>query len=315
LANVIPISPITSIEDRIYNINILIGSPQILVKQRELVKVYETNRDIRLWSSWFLLKALTTSGKICGWRGQIEHICRWLQIEASTLDRRINKLAVIGLLTKSGDRKDLHLASYEAAAKILNIGYTGIMSVPYNPTKNAGKQVFQYIIRSEEIRANQARQLSAMHYYLDKNPLLKSCLLILLDKYGGDMKMLQNDKLYFQQQLFRLQCISFKERSEILGIVFAHRADINRGVRKIKQDHNYVCPTSVSYMKKKMCALDIIAVTKKAIESKQRNRLYIPVGDTDRDGYKWNRRKQTTVLVLTDQISFCYELPQTKKTG
>ncbi|MGN6478320.1 MAG: hypothetical protein ACTHKV_13930, partial [Flavipsychrobacter sp.] len=213
--------------------------------------------------------------------------------------------------TLEGDT--IHLVSYEKAAAILDIVYLGTYPIIYNPNKQNGKQVFQYILRAEEFRFQQSRQLNALLYHLDKNPSLKNDLHVLLVKYGADAQQLRNGR-YFQERLLVLQMHLFKEGSELLPYVLTHRADINRGVARIKDNHNYKSRQSASYLKRRMQKLGVITIVKKKVESEARSRLYIPDGDKSRDGYKYVRRSKNTVWFLTDQILFQYET-STKKTG
>ena len=51
-------------------VQILRGEPAALVSLRHLRTTYETNRDIKYWATWFLLKALTTTSYIQHWTSQ-----------------------------------------------------------------------------------------------------------------------------------------------------------------------------------------------------------------------------------------------------
>lgn len=292
---------------------VLIGAAEELVRHRELRTKYETNRSIRTWSTWFLLKALTSSGKIQKWRSQREYLFHWLQLNENTFYARLHEMKALGLVTID-DHENIHLVSYEKAAEVLNIAYTGLVRLEYNPEKYAGKQAFQYILRAEEFRYQQSRQLNALLYHLDKNPLLKNDLHSLLIKYGADGQQLLKDGSYFQERLLKLQMLLFKEGSDILQYVLTHRADINRGVNRIKENHSYKTKQSVSYLKRRMLKLNVILIEKKKVESVERSRLYVPDGDKKRDGYKYCRKSKNTVWFLTDQIQFAYAV-STKRTG
>jgi len=298
---------------------ILIGAPEELVQHRQLINKYETNRDIKTWSCWFLLKALTTTGKIQQWRKQLNFLLPWLQLNERTLYRRLEELQKLQLVTLDEDG-NISLTSYENAAKILDIVYLGTYNLTYNPNKNAGKQIFQYLLRAEEIRSAQDHQLSVLKYKLDKNPSLKNDLHAIMVKAGADGQRLFWDSRYYQERLLQLQLHAFKEGTELLAYVFTHRADINRGVASIAKAHCYKATQSVSYMKKRMWTLQVIQVNKKHVNSNKRSRLYYFLdvkGEEKRvkkEAYRWNDRIKTTVLNLTDQISFLYEsMPE--KTG
>jgi hypothetical protein len=291
---------------------VLIGAVEELVSQRELRNKYETNRSIKTWSAWFLLKSLTTSGKIQRWRKQTTYLLKWLQMSERSFYRRLDEMIDLKIVTLEDD--DIILVSYRDAAKILDIPYSGLLNIPYNPENHGGKQIFQYFLRVEEFRYQQERQLSALLYHLDKNPLLKNDLHLLLVKYGADGQQLQRDACYFQERLLKLQMLLFKEGSDILQYILTHRADINRSVSRIQKNHAYKAKQSVSYLKACMIKLKLILVEKKCVHSKDRSRIYIPEGPKKRDGYKWINKTKETAWFLTDQIRFMYELER-RKTG
>jgi hypothetical protein len=295
------------------HVPVLTGAAEVLVSHRELRTTYHTNRSIKTWSTWFLLKALTTSGKIQKWRSQKTFLFHWLQLNERTFYRRLEELTDLQLLSVD-DEENIHLASYQKAADVLEIHYTTLTHIQYNPDEQKGKQIFRYLLTAEEFRFQKNRQLNALLYKLDKNPLLKNDLYFLLVKYGADGQQLQNSAAYYQERLLKLQMQLFKEGSDILQYVLTHRADINRGGNRIKENHNYKSTQSVTYLKKVMAKLNIITITKKKVDSANRARIYIPDGDKKRDGYKYCKRTKQTVWFLTDQISFAYEA-FTKKTG
>lgn len=294
------------------HVPVLIGAPEELVTHRELRNKYQTNRHIKTWACWFQLKALTTSNKIQNWYKQLDHLLPFLQMNENTLRRRLCEMIELQLITVVDG--DIYLISYEKAAALLNIPYAGTIKVEYNPTKHEGKQIFQYLLRSEEMRSAQLRQLDALLYHLDQNPLLKKTLHILLVKAGADDQRLYKEPRYYQERLLQLQMQYFKEGSELLDNIMLHRADINRGVKKIQENHAYKATQSASYLKKRLYKLRLIQVEKVCVESKQRSRLYIPDGDTRRDGYKYVAATKRTAWFLTDQINFTYEI-QSGKTA
>jgi hypothetical protein len=293
---------------------VLTGAAEELVRHRELRNKYETNRSIKTWSCWFLLKALTTSGKIQRWRSQRDFLFEWLQLNENTFYARLHEMERLEIITID-DKDSIHLVSYDKAAEVLGIAYNGLTHIQYNPNDYAGKQVFQYFLRAEEFRSQQVRQLNALHYHLDKNPLLKSDLHLLLIKYGADGQQLHRSASYFQERLLKLQMLLFKEGSDILQYVLTRRADINRGNGRIMKDHSYKSKQSVTYLKHRMKKLGVVVIEKRKTESVSRSRHYFTGEDgKKKEGYKYCRKSKKTVMFLTDQISFAYEA-KSKRTG
>lgn len=312
-------SCITEIDPRrMYNVPVLIGAPEALVSCRVLrghyctkpgEKGYETNREIKIWSVFFQLKALTTSPFIKNWRRQRELLSTWLQMGEKIFYWYLGELKQRGLI--SIDRQfNIHLASWEQAAHILDIAYCGTYTIQFNPYKHEGKQAFQYLLRAEEIEANKKLQLQALTNNLDKNPLLKNDLIFLLVRNGADKNRLLLDRAYLQERLLKLQKQLFKDGSDLLSYVFTFRADINRGIRKLKSHHHYRSVQSVTYMKRRMLKLRVVELVKITVISKARSRFSIPMEeeiDKLRPGYKWFKDQKQTSWILTDQIKPNYE--------
>ena len=224
---------------------------------------------------------------------------------------RLAELQQLKLITLQ-DNRSIRLTSFENAAEILGVVYDGTIKIEYNE-ELPGRQIFQYFLRAEEIRSNQDKQLKALWYYANKNPLLKDALItMLIQQNGCAEKDLRSNLSLFQQQLLKLQQNAFKEGSPLLDIIHTFRADINRSVNCIKDHHTYRSKQSVSYMKKVMQKITIITVEKVCIESTNRSRLYVPAanGKPRKDAYKYIEARKTTAWFLTDQIKFTFKTEQ-----
>lgn len=307
--------------DKLYQVKILKGAPDALVSCRELrghyctkpgQKGYETNREIKIWSVFFLLKAMTTAPFITNWRKQRPLLFTWLQMDEKTFYSFLTQLKKKNLITV--DRMfNIHLASWEQAAHILDCFDSSLLTIPFNPYKHEGKQVFQHFLRSEEILSNQTLQHDTLMDKLDKNSSLRDDLLLLMSRQGADRQRLSEDRVYYRERLLQLQLRLFKEGSDLLDYSFTFRADINRGVKKIKEHHKYKSAQSVSYMKRRLAKHGIITIKKVKIVSEARARIYIPHEEKEnsfRDGYKWFKDQKQTALILSDQITLNYERPK-----
>jgi hypothetical protein len=122
---------ITTIENKVYQIKVLNGAAEILCAQKNLIgkyckkrsEGYQTNPDIRYWSSFFLLKATSpNSSVIQNHRQQADFLSRFLGISKRTLHAHLFWLKKMGLATID---KNITLAGWETAAHILDIPYAG----------------------------------------------------------------------------------------------------------------------------------------------------------------------------------------------
>jgi len=290
---------------------VISGACEILVTHRETRNTYQTNRSIKTWATYFLLKSLTASPILKDWTSQKEKILVFCKMTENSFRARLAELQQLKLIILQKNRS-IKLTSFENAAGILGIDYTGTIKIEYNETL-PGKQIFQYYLRAEEIRSNQHKQLKALWYYANKQPLLKDALIQMLKRQlGSDEKQLQKCLTYFQEQLLLLQQNAFKEGSPLLEIIHTFRADINRSVLAIRDHHSYKSAQSVSYMKNVMKKIQLIIVQKVCIESKARARLYIPGEGKRRDAYKYIDARKITAWFLTDQIHFLFKTEQLK---
>jgi len=293
---------------------VISGACEILVAHRELRNKYQTNRSIKTWATYFLLKSLTTSGILRDWTKQKQTILSFCKMTENCFRIRLAELQKLNLITLQSNRT-IKLVAFEKAAEILGIIYDGTIKIEYDDTL-PGQQIFQYFLRAEEIRSNQHKQLKALWYYAGKQPLLKDALItMLIQQNGCEEKDLRSNVSNFQQQLLKLQQHAFKEGSPLLDIIHTFRADINRSVNCIQDHHGYRSKQSVSYMKKVMLKSNIITVTKVCIESTNRSRLYVVVdGKRKRDAYKYIAARQTTAWFLTDQIDCVFKTEQINQT-
>ena len=316
------------VEQTIFDVPVLIGAAEELVQLREQcgkytcntgfikrqqysVKYnksrtkdgYQTNPAIRYWSTWFMLKAITESGLIKNWINQKEFLLSFCKITETTFRSHLKELMRLNLLNISSDYS-INLTSYEKAADILGVHYTGTYTIKYD-IRDENKQSFQYLLRAEEMRNNQQKQLDALIFKADKNPVLKEWLMPIFARDGYSEVQLKNDPKLFQVLLFKLQQQAFVHGSEIYKEIHALRADVNRGVSKIKDDHNYVSAQSASYLKSVMIKQGIIEVEQKFLVSHHRCRLYVPKAEGEQYGkeaYKYLPHQKKTGWRLTDQV-------------
>lgn len=316
------------VEQTVFDIPVLFGAAEELVQHREqrgyyvantgFIKRqqhskkynaartkngYYTNQSIKQWSTWFLLKGITESGLIKNWIKQKEYLLRFCKITETTFRSHLKELQKLNLI-EIGSDYSISLTSYEKAADILGIHYSGKYKIKYDIHED-NIQSFQYLLRAEEMRTNQQVQLDALCFKADKNPLLKEWCMPIFARDGYSLVQLKNDPKLFQVLLFKLQQQAFINGSDIYDIIHSLRADVNRGVECTKEQHNYKSSQSVSYMKGVMQQQGIIEVQKKFLESKHLCRLYVPKAEGEqykKDAYKYMRERKKTGWRLTDNI-------------
>jgi hypothetical protein len=279
---------------------VLIGASEVLVAHREMRTSYQTNRSIKTWATYFLLKSLSIPSVIKTWTNQKDNLLDYCRMTERSFYTRLQELKRLGLITISKNYC-IHLVSYEKAAQILGIPFTGTIKIEYH-AKTEGKQIFQYHLVLDEIRCNQNKQIEAISYKANKNPQLRETLEAVMIQYGADGYRL-DDERYFQEHLLRIQLALFKTGSDSWSLISELRGDKNRSVQGIRKQYGYRSAQSVSYFKGRLLELNIAVIVKKLVESDARTRLYVPDGQgRRRDRVKYCRRTKRTVLFLCDDI-------------
>lgn len=304
----------------VYDINkkyvaVLTGAAAELVTHRELRNEYKTNRSIKTWSTYFLLKSLTTSGKITNWISQKDAILNYCKITENCFRARLNEMQALKLVTieKQGKTRHIKLTSFTTAAEILGIEYIGTIKIEYN-NEQPGQQIFQYYLVMDEIRCNQQAQLDALNYKANKNPQLKEVLYSVMVQHGADLQQLKTDGKYFQQQLLKVQLYYFKKGSDIFSVISQLRADVNRSVEGIKRQYGYKAAQSVSYLKNRLKTFGIALIEKSKVESDVRERLYIANGEGRKiEANRYCRKTKRTVLFCCDAITPKIQIHEKKK--
>ncbi len=256
-------------------VTVLKGAASALVSRRQTRVHYQTNRDIKTWSTFFLLKSLSIPGKIQKWNKQKKALLKYCNMSDNSFRARLRELKELKLLTISKDLT-ITLVSFEKAAAVMGIPFTGTIKIEYD-AKSTNKKNFQYNLVMDEIRCNQNKQVEALINKFNHNPQLRAIVEIILVQYGADQRQL-DDPSYFQRSLLKVQQMAFKTGSENWSEIIALRADKNRSVNGIKKQYGYRSAQSVSYLKKRLKNMNIADIRKRRpIESRGRTRIYIPI--------------------------------------
>lgn len=286
-------------------IPVLIGAIEQLVGAREMRSKYFTNRAIKEWATFFLLKGLTDSGKLQHWIKQKHFLLDYLGCNEQTFRSRLNALKKLGLV-EMGSRFSINLVSYKKAAAALGIEYMGVINFNYE-NGNSTVSGFAYALQAAEIHFNQDTQRQALLFHIENNPELSNLLKHQLVEEGCCAQKLK-DPIYFQEKLLNLQLLNFKQGSDRYTEIMFRRADVNRGVKKIAKAYGYKSPTSVSYLKRVLAKLGLAGVRKKYVTSDVRSRRIVPAEAGKVQGYVYLPRQKATRWHLCDQLTINNEI-------
>ena len=238
--------------------------PAAILADRMLVKKRFVNRTIKLYDTFAIFKAITTTGKIQSFTKQRENLAYVCKISVSMLYSRVKELQRLNLIKIVNG--NITLASWEDACKPFKISHKHKIAINYNI--HDYKRV-HHAFAAIEITQAQQKQFNAFHYHMDKNPSDKNYLAnILFDSYK-DQRVLTS-KQVFTQQFDKLQRHCFENGktiieqfgTDIFNLVFVRRADCNRCVGTIRAAYKFKSSQSVSYLKKQLFRNGFITIDK-----------------------------------------------------
>lgn len=238
------------------------GLASHLVNQRQLRTVYQTNRAVKVYGFFALLKTITESGVIKDYHAQIQDICELTKKSRTGVYTYINQCKGLGLIKLGGC--NLYLQSWQDAVNNVDCGYySGLYTTLQYDTEHQ-KQTPEYLIYAAEIKENQDRQTLAVIRQIENNLPLAQTL-------GVD----QTVQPKHVNQLHQLQVFTFvngKSENDY-SLIHSCRADVQRTARTLRKAYGFKDRRSIKYLKKQLALRGIAIVAKRTLESESRNRV------------------------------------------
>lgn len=275
------------------------GIERTLMEHRKEVVKYDTNPMLRIYGSYCILKALTTSGVIKDYQYQVPLFKQVLKATRPTIFKTIDGMVKNGLATISNG--NLYLASWKDSCQALNFTFEDIFTYhTYNLTnKNETPIYFFYLT---EIKENQQTQLKAIQKKLAAIPGFKQVIdeaimatNINISKQDlAKMNFVEYCKVWYQSQQR-----AFVTGTEHLNTLHSLRCDYNRCISTLSKAWSMVnkCRT-IAYIKRKLQDIGYLTILKTdAIISKANVRIR-KFGYADR----FNKIDKQPVWYLCDQL-------------
>lgn len=238
------------------------GLASHLVNQRELRTVYQTNRAVKVYGFFALLKTITESGVIKNYHSQITDIGTLTKKSRTGVYTYISQCKTIGLLKVNGG--NLYLNSWQDAVNTVDCAYySGLYTtLQYDTTHD--KQTPEYLIYAAEIKENQDRQTLAVIKQIENNLPLANTLGV------G-----QNVQPKHVMELHKLQVFTFvngKSENDY-SLIHSCRADVQRTAKTLRKTYGMKDRRSVKYLKMQLAIRGIATIAKRVLESDCRNRV------------------------------------------
>lgn len=274
-----------------------------LLEKRNLVNKYEKHNELKIYSYYFLIKAITTSGTIHNFSNQKSALRKYFKVTRNTFNSIISKLEIYNLIKLDGD--DLKISSWQQAAEILNCDYSkNYFSTTYL-TNN--KQPFYYSIFALDIANNQAKQAEAIQKKISANSSILEAILNslseLTNRSGKELKKLSWSE--FSKLLMEWQKKTFTYRTAHFKILHSIRIDCNRSLKNLRNAWSVKDFRTATYIKRKLEFYKIITNDKQEIVFSDSGNRMIQVSKNYCDIYNPATKKRA--YRLCDQLNLNIE--------
>lgn len=239
-----------------------VGFASHLVCQRETRNTYQTNRAVKLYGFYALLKTMTSSGVIQNYHKQIADIGALTKKSRSGVYSYIVKCIRAGLLRT--DSKNIHLKGWEAAVRLNpDCEFIPSYTTVYYDSENE-LQTPEYLIYACEIAENQQRQTKAVIKQIEENLPLAQTLNVQQTATPKDVIALQ-----------KLQVFTFVNgrTDNDYSLLHSLNADVQRTAKTLRRTYSMKSRRSVKYLKKQLEKRGVAKVMKRRLESPERSRV------------------------------------------
>lgn len=233
-----------------------------LFETRTLVNKYETHSTLKAYGNFFLLKTITTSGRINNYQEQKKKLCELLKCTRNTFPKIIAHLEQLQLAKVEAN--DLIITSFKNAAEALQISNykrENNITIDYDLSN---KQKIQHLIFGAEIVINQQKQFEAINKKLVYNSEAYNNLIVAVCQLTGmDLKTVQKMPMdQFIKTLFELQKSQFVKESNYFKLLNIVRCDINRKLGNLVSAWGFKSFLSATYTKRILDKLGVIKLEK-----------------------------------------------------
>ena len=216
-----------------------------LIKHREKINKYQTNREIKQIALYYLLKHVTKSGVIKEYAKNLQSLLTFTGLTQGTFYTHLNGLIKKGLVTKNAH--NLILSNYKTLLDLYDVDDD---TTPITIKFNASTHKFVHLLEFSTLADNMYRQSLLIKKKLDKSPYT----LEILQQYAKQQTTART--------LATAQKHAFVNGSDELNTLFFINPNITITWKRIFREFNFKSYKSVSYLKKKLQRNKIVTIEK-----------------------------------------------------
>ena len=216
-----------------------------LLKHREKINKYQTNREIKQIALFYLLKHLTTSGVVKEYAKNLKSILAITGLSQGTFYSQVRELKKKGLIVKNAH--NLILSNYKTLLELYGIQDEATpITIKFNPSTHK----FVHLLEFSTLADNMYRQNIVIKKKLEKSPYT----LEILQQYAKQQTTAKT--------LATAQKHAFVNGSDELNTLFFINPNITITWKRLFREYNFKSYKSVAYLKKKLQRNKIVTIDK-----------------------------------------------------
>lgn len=216
-----------------------------LIKHREKINKYQTNREIKQIALYYLLKHTTQTGIIKEYAKNLDYLLSVTGLSLGTFYTQLNGLIKKGLATKNA--QNLIISPYSNLLELYDIEDTATpITIKFSPSTHK----FVHLLEFSSLADNIYRQTLVIKKKLEKSPYT----LEILQQYAKQQTTAKT--------LAVAQKHAFVNGSDELNTLFFINPNITITWKRLFREFNFKSYKSVSYLKKKLQRNKIVTIDK-----------------------------------------------------
>ncbi len=216
-----------------------------ILKHREKINKYQTNREIKKIALFYILKSLSTSGIIKDYAKRLTDISSSTGLSQGTFYTHLNGLIKLGLVEKNAN--NLILSSFKSLLELYDVQDDELpIIIKFNPNTHK----FLHLLEFATIADNMYRQTLVIKKKLEKSPYT----LEILQQYAKQQTTAKT--------LAVAQKHAFVNGSDELNTLFFINPNITITWKRLFREFNFKSYKSVAYLKKKLQRNKIVTIDK-----------------------------------------------------
>lgn len=236
-------------------IKILKGLSSDVVRFRAIRHKYETNRAIKAYSLWVLLKNETESGIIHHYEKQLPYLLELLKVSRATFYNYLRYAEQLKLIERQGGT--IKLASYQSVIDDLCLIDKSFIYINYDLTHE--KQKIEHILNTLEFHENSEKQAKAIEVKISKNSIIMAAFNLFWFGRGQPNIPFNLDNLKKVQKILFESGAAERIYIPLMELV---NPEIFRNSATIAAAHKYKARRLVTYLKRKLKKAGLIGIYK-----------------------------------------------------